>query len=81
MHPLIIFGLCNIFFKEPFCKMILFLYKERILKKKFEKALLNTMKDGNFEEIEFIITPRALVNCESSCLLMGMKVCIKLCVI
>ena len=44
----------------------------------FEKDLLETIinykDEQNFEDIEKKITPRALTKCESSSLLMGMKV-------
>ena len=52
--------------------------EEEERKKKFEKDLLETIINYNdrqdFEDIEKKITPRALANCESSSLLMGMKV-------
>lgn len=47
-------------------------------KETFEKGLLETIinykDEQNFEDIEEKITPRALTKCESSSLLMGMKV-------
>lgn len=52
--------------------------EEEERKKKFEEDLLETIINYNdrqdFEDIEKKITPRALANCESSSLLMGMKV-------
>lgn len=42
---------------------------------KKEKELMDTIKKGNFEEIEKKITPREFQNCQSNSLRMGMKVC------
>ncbi|XP_078352051.1 uncharacterized protein LOC144636725 [Oculina patagonica] len=47
-------------------------------KKRNEKHLLKTIENGNFEQIEEEIKPRSLTNCESSSLLMGMKVSFQL---
>lgn len=35
---------------------------------------MQAIKDGNFDDIESRITPRAFKYCESNALLMGMKV-------
>lgn len=44
-------------------------------KENFEKDLLEKIKkDGSFEDIKKEITPRALLKCKSSSLLMAMKV-------
>ena len=40
-----------------------------------EQELMDTIKEGNFENIEKEVTPRAFENCEPSSLRMGMKVC------
>lgn len=52
--------------------------EEKERKKKFEKDLLETIINyndkQNFEDIEKKLTPRALTSCESSSLLMAMKV-------
>lgn len=42
--------------------------------KKFEDKLMKTIRDGNFEEIDNIVTPRAFQKCESKSLQVGMKV-------
>lgn len=39
-----------------------------------EKSLMDAIKDGNYDDIESRITPRAFKYCESNALLMGMKV-------
>jgi len=46
----------------------------QLSKKKFEDDLMKTLLDGNFEDIEKKITPRAFQNCKSNSLLIGMKV-------
>ena len=48
---------------------------ERSKEKRLEDSLLQTIKGGNFEEIEREIKPKKLKYCESNSLLMGMKVC------
>jgi len=50
----------------------------RSKKKKFEDDLLQTIKDGTFEEIEKEVTPKAFKRCESNALVMGMKVSFEL---
>jgi len=44
-------------------------------KRRKERELMETIQEGNFEDIEKEVTPRAFQNCESSLLRMGMKVC------
>lgn len=46
----------------------------RSKKEKFEEDLLQTIKNGKFEEIKKKITPKAIKSCKSDALLMGMKV-------
>ena len=41
---------------------------------KFEKELMKTIKEGNFEKIKENVTPRAFQKCESNSLMMAMKV-------
>lgn len=50
----------------------------RSKRKKTEDDLLQTIKNGEFGEIENKVTPRALKCCESSALLMSMKVSFEL---
>ncbi|KAJ7386822.1 hypothetical protein OS493_006852 [Desmophyllum pertusum] len=47
---------------------------QRSKEKKLEDHLLQTIKKGEFEEIENEIKPRAFKYCESNSLVMGMKV-------
>ena len=50
--------------------------QERDKKKNMEKEVLEKLreKNGDFKKIKEEITPKALKNCESSSLLMAMKV-------
>ena len=42
--------------------------------REFEDSLIKTIDKGTFEEIEKLVTPRALQKCESKSLLISMKV-------
>ena len=59
---------------EILCNLVDNQDDRRSKEKKFEDDLMQTIKNGKFDEIESKITPRAFKYCESNALLMGMKV-------